>query len=123
TAAELGWVANASADAALVGGYAQPFGNWADLSVTLGHERWRARDGGEPRSVAYLCGPLPDARLAREHGDPRAGVRQACAAWLARARRTFWPRAFGRNGFEWGKLIAAGPNHGRARFDAQFFRA
>jgi len=125
TARDLGWPASGS-QALLLGGYAQPFGNWVDFSITLEHEGWAGWGPGRgkrPGSVAYLCGPVPDA----DTGLPgltaqRRYAQQRCTAWLATHGRRLWPKAFDDAGFDCNRLFAAAHLRGEARYDAQFFR-
>lgn len=124
TAQELGWNVPDATEPALLGGYAQPFGNWMDLSVTLAQERWKQHGLPVPSSVAYLCGPLDESiRLSEAHDAQVAHVRDTCGKWLAAHAAHLWPKACTTGGLAWSQLIARPGSQGVARYDVQFFRA
>ena len=121
TAEDLGWDMD---EPAILGGFAQPFGNWVDLSITLAHERWAALHLDPPRSVAYLCGPLKESDIGRGGLDARrADVRRRCEAWLVQSAAAIWPDAFDSTGFRFGSLIAPPAKQDADRCEAQYFRA
>jgi uncharacterized protein with NAD-binding domain and iron-sulfur cluster len=118
SAQAMGW---AHADD-LVGTYEQPFGNWADLSLTIENESWPI--GQEPKHVAYLAGPL-------EGGVPsayapvqwRLDVATGVQDWLETKTQTLWPNAHDSSGFRWDWLVDPGPATGSARLATQWFRS
>ncbi|HZS40458.1 MAG TPA: NAD(P)-binding protein [Polyangia bacterium] len=120
----LGW----RAPAPILTGHAFPHSTWADFSHLLGREQW-SQEREPPRSLAYFCGPLRDQPPAR--GDVEAPARADRAAkadgvaWLDRHAAQLWPRASQGNGagFDWSLAVAPDEQTGRARADAQYFRA
>jgi hypothetical protein len=77
--------------------YDDPFNTWADLSFLLARERW---SGTEPRTLAYLVGPLhehepppPQGHAGEHQTHERARVRQGFERWLDRAGPGLWPAA------------------------------
>jgi hypothetical protein len=124
TAQDLGWNATGAIEAAMLGTFAQPFGSWMDMSVTIAQEGWAASGLPTPKSVAYLCGPLDDTvALGVEHDAKTAHVRQTCRTWLAAHSARLWPKASFSGDLAWSQLIAPSPCAGLARYDVQFFRA
>lgn len=104
--------------------YAFPFSTWADFSHLLPREAWT---GEVPRSLAYLCGPLPghDAVPPKEDtGYPERATAEAKRAgldWLARHAGHLWPGAAAGQGLDWARLYGEG--EGAQRFEAQYWRA
>jgi uncharacterized protein with NAD-binding domain and iron-sulfur cluster len=125
TAVELGWNPQGATEAALLGTYAEPFGNWADLSVTIAAEGWERIPGRSvPKSVAYLCGPLAETNgLGVSREADIAHVRTACRSWFAEHAALLWPKAHGTGALAWSELVAPPGRQGVARYDAQYFRA
>jgi uncharacterized protein with NAD-binding domain and iron-sulfur cluster len=64
-------------------GHAGPHSSWADFTHLIPSERWPAE--GAPRSLAYLCGPLP------EEASPDS-VQNVLSTWLERHASDLWPR-------------------------------
>jgi uncharacterized protein with NAD-binding domain and iron-sulfur cluster len=121
TAKDLGWDTD---EPAILAGFAQPFGNWVDLSITLAHESWGTLHPQPPRSVAYLRGPLKESEIAVGGADTRrADVRRTCEAWLAHSASEIWPDAFDSTRFRWSSLIAPPARQGAERCAEQYFSA
>jgi uncharacterized protein with NAD-binding domain and iron-sulfur cluster len=113
---------------ALLGGYAEPFDTWCDMSHLLPRESWPAR--AEAGSIAYVCGPMADA-VGAEPSDPRylaaesARVREHARRWLAQHWAALWPEflTVRTPPRDWARvLVDPGAGPGDA-FDRQFFRA
>jgi uncharacterized protein with NAD-binding domain and iron-sulfur cluster len=101
----MGWERPGSgSDAALVGCYEQPFGNWADLSVTLDEENWPP---GAVANIAYLCGPLVEDGVFKTWNPPawRAEVAKNLDNWLPHAKE-LWPKLFVQNKFDVARVKA-----------------
>jgi uncharacterized protein with NAD-binding domain and iron-sulfur cluster len=122
TTAELGWKPPGATEPAMLGAYAQPFGSWLDLSVTLEHERWKGSGLASPKSVAYLCGPLDESIPSNAGREVQlAHVQKTAQTWLGEFAEGLWPGAYHEKAFILSRLV--GPAHENARYQAQFFRA
>jgi uncharacterized protein with NAD-binding domain and iron-sulfur cluster len=121
---ELGW----TMPAPLMTGYAQLLNTWGDFSHLLPREAWPAETA--PRSLAYFCGPLPDALAIPEFSDhnfpeeEREGLKQLSVEWLKENMPYLLPatKAPG-GGFDWSLLADPKGRQGPERFDAQYWRA
>lgn len=136
TSGEMGWnppdrmrdAALRGRAAPLLGGYLHPFNTWCDMSQVLAREEpWRGV--GEARSVAYLCGQMPDdpqQAANHDHGYPRRQrerVREAARDWFVHAAPVLWPRAIDPRspiGIDRSLLLAAKVD---TAFEEQYFRA
>jgi len=122
TAKQMGW--DEEVGPALVGAFAQPYGNWADMRGVLPEEKWPREH--KPRHVAYLCGPLRNSDLV---GCPtpesrRLLVRKSVHEWLMRDGRVLWPGAYDDRGeFKWELLVDPDGAYGAERLAFQYFRA
>jgi uncharacterized protein with NAD-binding domain and iron-sulfur cluster len=92
-------------------GFGDTFDTWASMSHLLPREAWPAP--GAPRSVAYLCGALPDADA--EPGEET--VRSTLARFLDDEVGALWP------GFRWDALWDEEGRAGPERLRAQYVRA
>jgi uncharacterized protein with NAD-binding domain and iron-sulfur cluster len=107
----------------------EPHDVWADMSHLLAQEPWPA--GNPPRSVHYLCGPMPgdlSRRPPGEHSVPAealADARAQAKAWLQAYAGWIWPKAAvpGTEALDWNVLYAPDNVNGEARLDAQWLRA
>jgi uncharacterized protein with NAD-binding domain and iron-sulfur cluster len=120
---DLGW----SRGAVPVDAAPEPLDVWADRTALLDTERWGP---GGPRSLQYLCGPLPGDYAARPPEDrqvPEEASAQALGAmerWLTTLAPALWPKAVGADGgFDWSVLADPQDRQGRARMQAQYWRA
>ncbi len=121
--AGLGWTEGAvPVDAA-----PEPLDVWADRSALIPMEAWGANG---PKSLQYLCGPLPGDYAIRPPDDrdvPAEASAQALGVmerWLTSLAPALWPKAVGADGgFDWNVLADPRGRTGRARMDAQYFRA
>ena len=100
---------------------AAPIDSYADMTQVLPRESWPAGPG-VPRSIAYFCSPLNDAR-------PTLGAAGAVAAralattLLLKHISPIWPLATTPGGvFDWNRLVDLRPQPGIGpdRLDAQF---
>jgi uncharacterized protein with NAD-binding domain and iron-sulfur cluster len=114
---------------ALLGAYAQPLDTWADMSHLLPEEAWPVTDA--PKSVAYFCGPLEDAKERppfRDHGYPvraRAAAQQAGLTWFEQNLSTLWPEGASPEhpkGLDPALLIDPRGASGMARYASQWWR-
>ncbi len=103
---------------------------WADMSQTLKREDYPVDQ--RPRSVIYLCGPLPGDYLLRgssEHCVPneaRDEVYALTKRWLDAYPGWIWPKSAGRpgeRGLDWSLLFADTSAQGADRLRDQFLRA
>lgn len=106
--------------------FAQPFNTWADLSNLLDKEAWPS--GFEPKSLAYLCGPLQQQELPPTPDTGYAAnlkqqVKANAIDWLNQNANVLWPKAYKDGYFDWDKLVDIKNREGQARFDGQYYRA
>jgi hypothetical protein len=107
---------------------------WADMSQTLKREVYEV--DRIPRSVIYLCGPLPGDYLARpgsEHEVPAEAWDEVYALakrWLEQYPGWIWPKATGASsgedggpGLDWQLLFSDAAVNGVERLREQFLRA
>jgi uncharacterized protein with NAD-binding domain and iron-sulfur cluster len=103
---------------------------WADMSPTIQRESYDYRH--EPRSIIYLCGPLPGDMLKRAPSDrqvPEEAWQQVydlAKEWLERYPGWIWHKSVGPDtgkGLDWNLLFAGAGTTGLARLAEQFFRA
>jgi len=98
----------------------EPLDVWSDMSHQLVREAWP--EGG-PRSIQYLCGPLPGDWASSPTADrtvpqrAQAGVKRVATAWLEDHAACIWPS------FAWGQLYDDVGRSGPDRLDAQVLRA
>jgi uncharacterized protein with NAD-binding domain and iron-sulfur cluster len=113
--------------APLLGAYLQPFNTWCDMSQLLPAESWP--HPGQPQSVAYLCGQMPDDPNEPPHSDPgyprtqRLTVCHTARQWLSDAGPALWPKAMdpcSAIGLDRALLCAA---PGGDPIDRQYYRA
>jgi uncharacterized protein with NAD-binding domain and iron-sulfur cluster len=107
--------------------YAFPFSTWADFSHLLPREGWT---GDVPRSLAYLCGPLPGHETPPpkdDHGYPErasAEAKRSSLDWLARHAGHLWPEATDAQAPRGLDLsLLCGEGEGAQRFEGQYWRA
>lgn len=99
-----------------------PLDSYADMTQVLARESWPA-GAGEPRSIAYFCSPLNDARPTQGAVGAQA-ARALALMLLERHIAPIWPRATTAGGtFDWNRLVdlRPQPGAGAARLDAQFW--
>ena len=110
----VGWTAGRTIATA----FAEPLDTWADMDWLLPREDWPAdAEGGPPRSVNYLCGPLADGATTED-------VKALTRIWLQRSSRPLWPKVSAPDGgLDLGQLYSPAGGDGEARLQAQYFRA
>lgn len=111
---DLGWV---GPPGVTLTGFGGTFETWASMSHLLAREAWPSP--GAPRSIAYLCGAMPDA-------DPATGddvARDALTRFLDNEVGALWPATRGSGGFTWDLLWDDQGRSGSDRLIAQYFRA
>ena len=99
--------------------YTKPFDTWADMPQTLEAESWPQPPMEAPGSVAYFCGPFPDAPEDRPVAD--ATVRKHALAWLPQNIPGLWPQMS--TDALWTQFHAPASSRGEQRLDAQYLRA
>ncbi len=114
TESELGWP---GPPGVTLSGFGSTFDTWASMSHLLPRETWPA--SGPPRSIAYLCGAMPDADPAR--GDEV--VRTTLTRFLEDEVGALWPGTRDSSGFAWEMLWDDQGRSGRDRVSGQYFRA
>ena len=111
---ELGW---RGPPGVTLSGFGDTFDTWASMSHLLPREAWPAPGG--PRSIAYLCGAMPDA-------DPDDGddvVRETLRRFLDDEVAALWPATRGSGGFRWDLLHDDAGRRGPDRLHGQYARA
>ncbi|SES15875.1 NAD(P)-binding Rossmann-like domain-containing protein [Pedococcus cremeus] len=98
-------------------GFGDTFETWAAMSHLLPRESWPTSGG--PRSIAYLCGAMPDV----DPGSADEVVRHRLTRFLETEVGSLWPKANGRNGFRWNLLWDDEGRCGPDRLAAQYLRA
>jgi hypothetical protein len=112
--ADLGWD---GPPGITLSGFGDTFDTWAGMSHLLPREAWLSP--GAPRSLAYLCGAMPDT-------DPAAGddrVRATLTRFLDEEVGALWPGTRGAAGFRWEMLWDDRGRSGADRLGAQYVRA
>lgn len=127
---ELGWDDPPLALSAFV----QPFETWADMSHLIRAETWRI----QPKTIAYFCSALRNAKSAREMADSKypatrdTEVRDNAIRYLRKHIAKLWPKAVrGRGEFRWDILMDPDENSQNRRervtdatsFDSQHWTA
>jgi hypothetical protein len=113
-------------DVPLMTGYAQLLNTWGDFTHLLPCEEWPA--GREPCSLAYFCGPFPDAETIPDFTDhdfperERARLKAMSVVWLEKHLPHLLPATGDGGGFDWSLLADLEGRQGAARFDAQYWR-
>jgi uncharacterized protein with NAD-binding domain and iron-sulfur cluster len=98
-------------------GFGEVFDTWASMSHLLPMEAWPSV--WTPRSIAYLCGAMPDA-------DPASGeeiVRDALRRFLEQEVGALWPGTLDPSGFKWEMLSDDARRNGPNRLGGQYVRA
>ena len=106
---ELGWH---GPPGVTLSGFGDTFDTWASMSHLLPRESWPSPGG--PRSLAYLCGALPEGE-----GD----VRRSLARFLDDEVGALWPGSRGAGGFRWELLWDDAGRVGPDRLHGQYVRA
>ena len=114
TEAELGW---AGPSGVTLSGFGDAFDTWASMTHLLPRESWPSPGG--PRSLAYLCGAMPDVDPA----TAPAAVRGALTDFLEHEAAALWPAARNGRGFRWELLRDDENRSGPGRLEAQYVRA
>jgi hypothetical protein len=112
--ADLGWH---GPPAVTLTGFGDTFETWAAMSHLLPREGWPA--AGAPRSIAYLCGAMPDV----EPGSADEDVRRNLTRFLEKEVGSLWPGARDSTGFRWDLLWDGEARNGPDRLAAQYVRA
>ncbi len=112
--AELGWH---GPPAVTLTGFGDRFETWAAMTHLLPREGWPAVGG--PRSLAYLCGAMPDV----EPTEAEEVVRRRLTRFLDSEVGALWPGARTATGFRWDLLWDDGGRCGPDRLGAQYVRA
>ena len=98
-------------------GFGDAFDTWASMTHLLPRESWPSPGG--PRSLAYLCGAMPDVDPA----TAPAAVRGALTDFLEHEAAALWPAARNGRGFRWELLRDDENRSGPGRLEAQYVRA
>lgn len=104
----------------------EPLDVWADRTSIMHLEGWPKADA--PKSLQYLCGPLPGRFYKRPSSDlevPELAQKEVDALtthWLEEQSRVLWPSTTGENGFDWDSLYAPKLATGGDRLGAQYVR-
>src|ERR687897_195825 len=114
TESEMGWDGPRGVT---LSGFGDTFDTWASMSHLLPREAWPS--GGAPRSIAYLCGAMPDV-------DPAAGdevVRNILRRFLEQEVGALWPGTRDSAGFRWEMLSDDLRRSGPDRLSGQYVKA
>jgi uncharacterized protein with NAD-binding domain and iron-sulfur cluster len=114
TESDLGWDGPIGVT---LSGFGEGFDTWASMSHLLDVEDFPPAD--PPRSLAYLCGAMPDV----ESEEAVPSVREALIRFLDHDVGALWPGAVSSNGFRWDQLWDAKGRIGPDRLQAQYLRA
>jgi len=124
---ELGWQKpHGVKEGPVLGAFHEPIDTWADMSDLIRRETWPADQ--MPKSIAYFCGPLPDAQPIppfTDHAFPGrelARYRQLARGFLNQQVQDLWPNASADDGFMWELLVDLQNQRGPARLDSQYTR-
>jgi uncharacterized protein with NAD-binding domain and iron-sulfur cluster len=101
--------------------HVEPLDTYSDMSHLICCESWTGKHGEPTASIAYFCGPLPDAK-----GKGKAAVAAAetyAAAHLQSHLEHFWPNAYAGGAFDFDLLCGDAADHGLVRLKAQYCRA
>lgn len=110
--------------------YADPYNTWADMTHLVERECWP--NDHYPFSLAYFCGPMPDAEPIppfSDHGFPereRERIIRMAEEWLNLYTGHLWPYATGGGSstrLDYDHLVDPSGGVGAERLRAQFFRA
>ena len=110
----------------MLGAFYEPIDTWADMSDLIPRETWPA--GNRPKSIAYFCGPFPDAHPIPPYSDQDfpstqlARYRELVVRFLEQDVQELWPNVMGPNGFRWDLLVDLSEQEGRARLGSQYLR-
>jgi uncharacterized protein with NAD-binding domain and iron-sulfur cluster len=112
----------------LMTGYAQLLDTWGDFSHLLPREGWP--DGSAPRSLAYFCGPFPDALTIPDFSvhefpeEERERLKAMSVVWLEKNMPYLLPGlATADGGFNWSMVADPRGRSGPERIEAQYVRA
>jgi uncharacterized protein with NAD-binding domain and iron-sulfur cluster len=114
TESELGWDGPRGVT---LTGFGDVFDTWASMSHLLPMEAWPPREA--PRSIAYLCGAMPDADPATADEDGLGSLRR----FLEQEVRALWPGTRDSAGFRWEMLFDDLRRIGPDRLKGQYVRA
>jgi uncharacterized protein with NAD-binding domain and iron-sulfur cluster len=123
TLPQLGW----SLPSPLLDGYEHPYNSWADMTHLLEKESWSGDN--QPGSLAYFCGPLPDAEIIppfSESGFPQQEYRrveETARSWFETHISRLWSAMQSATGFNWHWLVDPREKEGSERFTSQYYRA
>ncbi len=107
----------------VTGGYVEPYSSLTDFTNLLAYENWPSQH--EPHYLTYSCGVLkhePD----ETQENSQARVKQAALDFLQRDASPLWPKGTLRHdpeSLKWSDLVAPDDLIGKARLDAQYWRA
>jgi uncharacterized protein with NAD-binding domain and iron-sulfur cluster len=114
TESEMGWDGPRGVT---LSGFGEVFDTWASMSHLLPLEAWPSARA--PRSIAYLCGAMPDA-------DPATGdevVRDVLRRFLEQEVGALWPGTRDSAGFRWEMLFDDLRRTGPDRLSGQYVKA
>jgi uncharacterized protein with NAD-binding domain and iron-sulfur cluster len=114
TESEMGWDGPRGVT---LSGFGEVFDTWASMSHLLPLEAWPS--ARPPRSIAYLCGAMPDA-------DPATGdevVRDVLRRFLEQEVGALWPGTRDSAGFKWETLSDDLQRSGPDRLNSQYVKA
>jgi uncharacterized protein with NAD-binding domain and iron-sulfur cluster len=115
---EMGWDGPAEVT---LSGFGNTFDTWASMPHLLPREGWPA--GHRPRSLAYLCGAMPDPGPDPDPDLCLASVHDTLVRFLDDEVGALWPAVAGPTGFRWQALWDDQGRCGPDRLTSQYVRA
>jgi uncharacterized protein with NAD-binding domain and iron-sulfur cluster len=107
----------------LLGTHVEPIDTECDMTLVLEHEDWRKVEK-PAKSLAYLCGVLPDADSGSQPQADAAAQRNAADYVATRQDLRFvYPKAFDGADVRWEAFADDQGRNGAARFAYQYTRA
>lgn len=129
---DLGWASSASAAGPpLILGCAPPLQAAAELSEIIQHEPWSSGEPA-PRSLLYLCDAMRASPATPDCSQPdstritsaRESARRQTLEWLGESLGHLLPGVLDESGrIRWPAFASPVPASGKARLEAQYYRA
>lgn len=132
TLEDLGWSKRSGADGPpLILGCAPPLQAAAEMSEIVRHEPWRSSEPA-PKSLLYLCDAMKSSPGAPARSEPNAArialeresARRQTLEWVGESLGQLLPGLLDESGrVQWSRFATPTPVSGKARLEAQYYRA
>ena len=124
----LGWQSpDGVTEGPVLGAFYEPIDTWADMSDLVRRENWP--DTNLPQSIAYFCGPLPDAHPIppfSDHAFPSrelGSYKDLVRTFMNTQLHELWPNGVTPDGtFMWELLVDLQDQRGSDRLNSQYTR-